>query len=212
MRRIVVTTAHVVLGFIRRPWIALGARVRPLVPVGIKGFGVALAMMGASCVMAEVSDPLSGWVADVDQHWSSQRYRERSEHVKAFPIPLGAMKKIRGSWRLESYHSVTGTLHRYTWQIDGLPVSDLFDEIHTTIEAAGLRQRWLCAGRACGNGAEWASRVYQERLLYGRDEAMRYVGFEAANGSWLTVFSAARTANRQYLHIDIAVPDTAIKP
>jgi hypothetical protein len=115
------------------------------------------------------------------------------------------MKKIRGVWRLESSEVVSGSRRRLTWQVEGEPVLDLFNSLAATIGESSTLQ-WQCDGRACGNGAEWANKVYQERLLYGRDEFMAYRAFQLPGGTWLTLFSAARTADRQYLHIDIIQP------
>jgi|GEM_PF-652710 hypothetical protein len=148
---------------------------------------------------------LDQWIAGINDHWSTQLRSHTSGSIRAFRIPLGAMKKTAGIWRLESSEAITGSRRRLTWQVEGEPVLELFNTLAETMgESAALQ--WQCDGRACGNAAEWANKVYQERLLYGRDEFMAYRAFRLDDGVWLTLFSAARTADRQYLHVDIVKP------
>ena len=145
---------------------------------------------------------MDGLLDSVDNHWSTQRYRSRIVSVNPFLIPLGAMKKRDGVWRPEAFWPVSGDIERVTWSVTGESVVTLFETFRSSLLAAHAL-RWECQGRSCGNAAEWASRVFEERLLYGRDEHMRYAAFESDNGSWIILYSAARTADRQYLHIDI---------
>ena len=144
-------------------------------------------------------------IAYIDKHWASSRYKTRSQPVQGFLLPLGTMKKIHGVWRPETFQPIDGELERVTWQISGESINTLFADVVSQLSSRA-RLQWECRGRSCGNGAEWANRVYQERLLYGRDESMNYAAFKTEEGVWLTIFSAARTADRQYLHLDIATP------
>ncbi len=62
-----------------------------------------------------------------------------------------------------------------------------------------------CEGRSCGQGVQWANRVFHQPVLYGREELQQYrvysVGKEAR--SILVIYAAARTADRQYLHAEV---------
>ncbi len=142
---------------------------------------------------------------EIGGHWSTGEYSHRAEAAEPFLVPLGAMKKISGIWRLGAFEPVVGSMERTTWQVKGLPVLEMFENAEKLI-SANATQRWECSERSCGNASEWASRVYGERLLYGRDEFMRYVAYEMPDGTWVTLFSAARTADRQYLHLDVVTP------
>ena len=157
-----------------------------------------------SCSHAGAQD-ISGVRSFVDSQWSTTPFKSSISEVRGFPIALGKMKKINGTWQPEVFEPITGELRRETWQVNGTSVVDLFDE---TIEliAAFSAPRYFCESRGCGNASEWASRIYQERLLYGRDEFLRFAAFETPDGSWITVFSAARATDRQYLHIDTISP------
>lgn len=165
---------------------------------------MALGLLSALALAAEL--PLEAELTElIDSHWATERYRDRVETVRGFPIPLGKMKKIRGSWQLEHSEPVSGELERTTWQVRGEPVQVLFDEAFAVLKDRATLV-WSCNNRGCGNASEWASRVYQERLLYGRDEYQNYAAFRTEAGEWLTLFSAARTTDRQYLHLDRIAP------
>ena len=75
------------------------------------------------------------------------------------------------------------------------------------LEAAvkGGQLLFSCEGRSCGQGVQWANRVFGERVLYGRDDLQRYRVYAPAEGDEyrLVLFSSARTADRQYLHAEL---------
>ncbi len=141
----------------------------------------------------------------VDAQWSTERFKSSLEDVRGFPIALGQMKKINSTWQLEVFEPVTGELLRETWQVRGTPVVSLFEDTADLL-ATFAELRYLCASRECGNASEWASSIYQQQLLYGRDEFLRFAAFQTPDGRWITVFSAGRSADRQYLHIDSIKP------
>ena len=62
-----------------------------------------------------------------------------------------------------------------------------------------------CQGRACGHGAQWANRVFRERVLYGREDLQRYAVYELEGSPKyrLITYGAARTEDRQYLRVDL---------
>lgn len=149
--------------------------------------------------------PPETWIERLDQRWGVERHDQQRTETFGFPIPLGPMEKVRGIWQLKRSKPVSGTLLRTTWQVRNTPVVELFAELSAAL-AEDYRLAYECSDRRCGNASEWASRVYGERLLYGRDDYLRYAAFQTEQGAWLTVFTAARTADRQYLHIDILTP------
>ncbi|WP_162846025.1 DUF4892 domain-containing protein [Seongchinamella sediminis] len=119
-------------------------------------------------------------------------------------VGLGALQKVRGNWRFEDSERLTGHLLRYTWQIvDGFSSSEVLEEIEGKLE--GARLLFSCDGRGCGRGVEWANRVFEQRVLYGRDDEQHYRVYDPeGNGDYrLLLFSSARTADRQYLHAEL---------
>ena len=169
----------------------------------LSAIGLFLAVMvSMSISTAGLASEAKTLRTEIGGHWSTGEYGRRTESAEPFLVPLGAMKKISGIWRLSAFEPVVGSIERTTWQVKGLPVLEMF-ELAEELISANATQRWECSQRSCGNASEWASRVYGERLLYGRDEFMRYVAYEMLDGTWVTLFSAARTADRQYLHLDV---------
>ncbi len=122
-------------------------------------------------------------------------------------VGLGALQKVRGAWRFKSSERVSGLLQRFTWQVlDGYTSQEVFDGLAGQLqETEGTKLLFECEGRACGHGAQWANRVFRQRILYGRDDLQRYsvFGLAGAGEYRLVLYASARTSDRQYLHADL---------
>jgi len=127
--------------------------------------------------------------------------------VRDYEVGLGAIQKNRGVWRFKDSARHTGTLHRHTWQIvDGYSSLEIYQGLVSQLESEpGSEQLFACEGRSCGQGVQWANRVFSERVLYGREEMQRYSVYELAGepGYRVILYSSARTADRQYLHMEV---------
>jgi len=124
-----------------------------------------------------------------------------------YEIGLGAMQKVRGSWRFKHSERHSGRLIAYTWQIvDGFSSAEVLEELSRKVSGLeGATELFACDGRACGRGVEWANRVFGQRVLYGREDQQRYRVYALAQEAQyrLLVYSALRTADRQYLHVEL---------
>ena len=122
-------------------------------------------------------------------------------------IGLGAMQKVRGIWRFKKSERHSGALLSYTWQIvDGFTSMEVMEELLVLLEQGeGVSLLFTCDGRACGQGVQWANRVFHQRVLYGREDLQRYRVYVLHGDSEyrLVVYSSARSADRQYLHVDL---------
>lgn len=122
-------------------------------------------------------------------------------------VGLGSIKKVRGVWQFRDSERLTGTLLAYTWQIvDGFTSQEVMEELVEKLqEKEGTQLLFSCEGRACGHGAQWANRVFGQRVLYGRQDLQRYrvYALQENGGYRLVLYSAARTADRQYLHVEL---------
>jgi hypothetical protein len=122
-------------------------------------------------------------------------------------IGLGAIQKVRGEWRFKHSERVSGTLLSYTWQIvDGFTSAEVMSEmLDQLVESDDALQLFVCNGRACGPGVQWANRVFNERVLYGRDDLQQYraYGIKGDPPYRLVAFSASRTTDRQYLRVEL---------
>jgi hypothetical protein len=110
-------------------------------------------------------------------------------------------------WQFKASERQSGVLTRYTWQIvDGFTSREVLEELAGRVEAReGVQLLFQCEGRACGHGSQWANRVFGQRILYGREDLQQYriYTMTAAADYRLVMFSAARTADRQYLHVEL---------
>lgn len=129
------------------------------------------------------------------------------EDVLDYEIGLGAMQKISGAWKFKRSERFSGRLTRFTWQIiDGFTSAEVMDELLDRVEEFEETELlFSCDGRACGQGAQWANRVFRQRLLYGRADLQRYRVYSVGGDprSLLLVYATARTADRQYLHTEV---------
>jgi hypothetical protein len=121
-------------------------------------------------------------------------------------LGLGALQKIGGRWRHKKSEALQGSLERITWQvIDGFTAEEGFAYLRAQLppEAELLFE---CDGRSCGSSAQWADRVFHQRLLYGHDERQHYAVWRISEGTntWTVVLYAVDRANRRhYLQLDL---------
>ncbi|MDH4039827.1 MAG: DUF4892 domain-containing protein [Gammaproteobacteria bacterium] len=124
-----------------------------------------------------------------------------------YEIGLGAMQKIGGAWKFKHSERFNGTLTSYSWQIvDGFTSIEVMEELLAQVASLdGAQLLFSCDGRDCGQGVQWANRVFHKSVLYGQEALQRYrvysIGAEPRN--LLLVYASARTADRQYLHAEV---------
>lgn len=129
------------------------------------------------------------------------------EEILDYEIGLGAMRKVGGAWQFKHSERHSGVLTSYTWQIvDGFTSMEVMDElVATTREMTSPELLFSCEGRSCGPGVQWANRVFHQRVLYGQENLQRYQVYTLRTDAQylLIIYSAARTADRQYLHVEL---------
>lgn len=122
-------------------------------------------------------------------------------------VGLGMLKKVRGVWQFKASERQSGMLNSYTWQVvDGFTSAEVMAELVGQVESGdSVSLMFACEGRACGQGAQWANRIFRQRLLYGREDLQRYRVY-ALDGTpqyRLVMYSSARSSDRQYLHVEL---------
>lgn len=129
------------------------------------------------------------------------------EQVRDHEVGLGAIRKTRGVWQFKASERLTGELSRHTWQvIDGFNSAEILDLVVVQMDAmVGSETLFDCEGRSCGQGVQWANRVFGERMLYGREDLQRYKIYSVASQPAYRVllYSSARTADRQHFHLEV---------
>lgn len=154
-------------------------------------------------------DPIA-LLQEIDAFSHVRGFSQSKQDVVDYEVGLGAMQKQMGAWQFKNSVRINGERVRYNWQVtDGFSSEEVYNGL---VEKArkwpGSELLFQCAGRTCGNGAQWANNVFGERLLYGQADAQRYSVFRiGADGSgagyYLIAYAAARTADRQYLHAEM---------
>lgn len=161
------------------------------------------------CVSAQSRGPVDpvNLLRELDEYPHSRQVDHVEKPVIDHEIGLGAIQKFRGAWGFEDSERVSGELTSYTWQIlDGFTsievMQDWLDLVEEELDSSLLHK---CEGRACGHPAQWANRVFGQRVLYGRQDLQRYQVFKLDGESdyRLVVYASARTSDRQYLHVSL---------
>jgi hypothetical protein len=164
----------------------------------------ATAFWGIATVMAATPEEL---LQQLNAYPHAREVATSEDEVIDHEVGLGAMQKVHGAWRFKHSERYSGDLLRHTWQIvDGYSSLEVMQELAAAIDENNeARLLFECQGRACGHGAQWANRVFQQRILYGRDDLQHYrvYALEGEEEYRMVVYASARTADRQYLHVDL---------
>lgn len=169
---------------------------------GRAGFALVMVVIAAS---ASAATP-QALLQELNDYPHSRTIDFAEQDVLDYEIGLGAMQKVGGAWRFKHSERYSGALTGYTWQIvDGFTSLEVMAELVAKVgQLAGAELLFSCDGRACGQGVQWANRVFHQPVLYGREELQRYrvyaIGADPLN--LLVIYASARTADRQYLHAE----------
>lgn len=168
----------------------------------------ALACLPAHLKAADQPGPLE--VLETVAQFSQAELAEvsRGEPVRRHLIGLGAMQKVRGVWRPDESVRLSGTLSRFTWRaLDSFPSEVLLEDVESDLGAVmTLEPLFSCEARACGDSAQWANRIFAQRVLYGRADSQRYRVYSVSQGGAeyrVMLYASARTSDRQYLHAEV---------
>jgi hypothetical protein len=137
-------------------------------------------------------------------HTKQIEYSERD--VIDHEVGLGAIRKVRGEWDFKDSERLSGTLLSYTWLMgNGFSSAEVMAQLMDSVaDIEGASELFACEGRACGRAVQWANRVFNERVLFGRENLQRYRVYTlpGAPDARLLIYSAERTTDRQYLHVE----------
>lgn len=145
--------------------------------------------------------PLAAASQPLAEPWHfADEYSRQGPATAEYLLGLGAYQKIRSRWQLKHSEVLEGELERITWQVhDGFTAPEGFDWFVSKLPE-GAEQLFYCEGRACGSSAQWASRIFDERVLYGHDDRQRYGVWRMEEGgaTWTVVLYASDRANRRH--------------
>jgi hypothetical protein len=169
---------------------------------------ICLVLLQSTACLVRAATPLE-LLQELDDYPHAQVISNSDEQVIDYELGLGSIKKVRGVWRFKDSERKTGHLQTYTWQIvDGFSSEEVMQSLQASLEQQeNASILFACDGRSCGQGAQWANRVFHQRVLYGREDLQRYriYSLQGSEGTEyrLVIYSAARTADRQYLHVEL---------
>ncbi len=122
-----------------------------------------------------------------------------------YELGLGALQKIGGRWRFKHSERISGSLQRSTWQLmEGYTAEEAFEWYYEQLNQSA-QLLFECAGRSCGRSAQWAHRVFQQRVLYGHDDRQRYAVWRSEiDGERITwvLYAVDRANRRHFVHLD----------
>lgn len=166
-------------------------------------------LLAASYALAQAPQQPLTYLEDLDADPALDRTDPPLEQrAREFLVPLGAIQKVRGVWAPDDSERVTGERVAYTWRVqEGFRAEEFVLALDARLEEdAGASAMFTCEARACGSSVQWANRIFQERMLYGRQESQRYRAWRIERGGSeyrLLVYGSARTTDRQYLRAEL---------
>ena len=121
---------------------------------------------------------------------------------------LSSIKKVNARWRIDTVKSLTGQLHKNTFEVTELTATEVAQQIKN--DAAGLNWsvQFQCAGLACGTSYAWATQVFSDKLLDGVD-ALQYYWVWKTPAGWARIYVVERGNKRVYLHSQLVVESSA---
>ncbi len=155
---------------------------------------VALAIAGLSALAVAVDAPQF-------KPWAHATELSRKEPATTdYLLGLGALRKLGGRWQHKHSETLRGELRSVTWQVkEGFTAQEGFAWYVEQLPG-DAQLLFECAGRSCGSSAQWASRVFDERVLYGHDERQHYAVWRLQKDdvTWVLVLYAVDRANRRH--------------
>jgi hypothetical protein len=155
---------------------------------------------------ADVSIPMQ-LLQQLNEFPHAQQIKFTESDVLDYEVGLGAIQKVSGAWKFKRSERFNGKLTGYTWQlIDGFTSIEVMNDLLAQVGELEMKTlMFSCDGRACGKGVQWANRVFQQPILYGREDLQRYRVFSIGESPsyLLLIYAASRTADRQYLHTEL---------
>ncbi|WP_279245471.1 DUF4892 domain-containing protein [Candidatus Litorirhabdus singularis] len=162
--------------------------------------------------VAYAADPLPALSPAIFAEFLPEPYPHSTQAVEQGPtevdylLGLGAMQKVGGRWRHKESEQIDGELLRLTWAINqDYTAQEAFEWMRDQV-TENAQVLFECDGRSCGSSAQWASRVFDQRLLYGHDERQQYlVARIQQDGATYTyvIYAIDRANRRHYLHLDL---------
>jgi len=179
------------------------AMIRPILQLLLAMLAIAA---GLAMAQASTYNP-AVLLEELESYPHAKSIARSVDTVRDHEVALSAMQKSSDNWVFRTAERLDGELTRETWQItDGFTSQEVMASLEARLADAGAERLFACDYRACGPGAQWASRVFNQRILYGRADEQRYRVYavnSTAGEFRVILYGGARSSDRQYLHVDL---------
>ena len=127
---------------------------------------------------------------------------------------LGAVVKIGGQYVAGKEQRIDGDLLQRTFEVDqAYSTQEIFQYYQGHLQDKQFASQYLCQGRDCGSSHIWATQMFKQPLLYGRDESQYYLTgrLSLPQGERIVSLYVVQRGNRRnYVHVEVLTPAMAL--
>lgn len=165
-----------------------------------------LACLGWSGADAQQDSRYAGYEPFPDATVSDRRQQENAR----YRLALGRLRRVDGRVQPSRSQVLQGRLTRITYAIpEAYDAREVYTFFREQLLAGGQRSYFECEGAGCGNSVFWANNVFDNRVLYGRDENQFYMAssfesqrrLESVSG-YAALYVIRRVNGELYAHLD----------
>lgn len=122
-----------------------------------------------------------------------------SQIVSRYTFVKSSLQKVNGQWRYSQGEPLSGRVQSTTYSFDAADIHLLAPNIDAIASEHGLSYQFHCKTLACGRSYAWATEIYHNKSLHGKDTHQFYWLWQK-NGDWFSVYMTQRSNRRLYLH------------
>lgn len=141
---------------------------------------------------------------------------QRGPQVAERLYPLGSLRRIGSSLRMEARVEQQGSLASMTWELPAEhSAADAFKAARDALRARGAHFVFWCEGRECGDSNLWANDIFASRHLLGNDDQQAFLlAREAADdpGRLVAIYAVVRGNRTAALRAETFQPTQGLGP
>jgi hypothetical protein len=130
--------------------------------------------------------------------------------------PLGPLRRIGGTLRMEDRLQVHGTLTSSTWELPPeRNAREAFKVARQALRSPTTQVLFWCEGRDCGESNLWSNDIFANTRLLGSDDQQAFVLVREAEGdtdTLVAVYCVLRGNRRVALHAETFTPQAPLGP
>ncbi|CAM3842686.1 hypothetical protein CCOS865_03343 [Pseudomonas reidholzensis] len=139
---------------------------------------------------------------------------ERSQDDQERVYPMGSLRKISGSLRLEGKVESRGQVRSVTYELPAERTArEAFTSAREALQQDGGYPLFWCEKRDCGEASLWANEIFKNARLNGGDEQQAFIllrrSADEAN-TLVALYSVTAGNKRAYLHVEEFVAESPL--